>query len=205
VSGLIAESWIGIFAHPDDEWLAGWPVFQRIDVRLGVIFFVGDNRSMIHNSDKLWNPRLCKVLNGLNIELLGCLGCSPDFFRSPRSERSVWRDSIQNLISNVRTGDFADASIITHNPIGEYGHPDHIEVCKTVMDVHDYLPLLISDLCYEQTISLRTRRLFYNGISYGPFSLDKWRWLEARSAYRTSLHWTAWEWPGQNNARLYAI
>lgn len=205
MSSLPTDAWIGVFAHPDDEWLAGWPVFQRMDVRLGVIFFVGDNRPATSSSNKSWKSLLRDVLNGLNIQLLGCLGCAPDFFRSPRSERRVWRDSIQSLLANARTRDFTNAGLITHNPVGEYGHPDHIEVHRAVLDVCSHLPLLISDLCYEETISLRAQRLFYGGISHGPFTIDKHRWATARSAYRASLRWTAWEWPGQDTARLYEI
>lgn len=205
MTDLPAPAWIGVFAHPDDEWLAGWPLFQRLDIPLGVVFFVGDNRPGLATESEWWRPRLTEVLNELGIELLGCIGCAPDFFRSPRSDRAVWRTRLDALLEEARTDAFADAGLITHNPLGEYGHPDHLEVHRAVLETRDHHPLLISDLCYEGTISERQRRLFYSGSSYGPFTFDHHRWAAARRLYRESLRWTAREWPGQETARLYTL
>jgi len=101
MTNLPTDKWVGVFAHPDDEWLAGWPIFQRMDLRLGVIFFVGDNRLDGQTDHRSWRPRLTEVLNSLGIELLGCLECPPDFYRLPRSERSIWRDRLAAILERT--------------------------------------------------------------------------------------------------------
>jgi LmbE family N-acetylglucosaminyl deacetylase len=205
MSELPVCAWVGVFAHPDDEWLAGWPVFQRADLKLGAIFFVGDNRAGGQGDDGDWRPRLMQVLEGLGIDLLGCLECTPDFYRLPRSERGVWRDRLGRLLEESRAaGPFSGARVVTHNPMGEYGHPDHIEVHRAVLDVCDE-GVLVSDLAYEEPPSPHVRRIFFRGAEYGPYHLDRVRWAAARAAYASSLKWTAREWPSTDVARLYEL
>ncbi len=204
---LPTDKWIGVFAHPDDEWLAGWPIFQRADLMRGVIFFVGNNRPDRQDDDEeaTWKTGIVQVLDRLGVQLLGCLDCAPGFYRDPRSERRVWREQLTMILDKARSsGPFAGAGLVTHNPVGEYGHPDHIEVHRAVMDTCKS-PVLVSDICDENPISERVRRLFYRGARYGPYSIDHRRWVAARNAYRTSLKWTAREWPGQEIASLYEL
>ena len=204
---LSTDRWIGVFAHPDDEWLAGWPIFQRTDLTLGAIFFVGNNRTVTRtdNNGLPWKTGLVRVLDQLGVQLLGCLDCAPNFYRDPRSERRVWREQLTKIFDEVRSaGPFAGAGIVTHNPVGEYGHPDHIEVNRAVLDICD-VPVLVSDICDENPISERTRRLFYHSARYGPYHVDRNRWIAARTAYKTLLKWTAREWPGQETASLYEL
>lgn len=205
MTDLPSTAWIGVFAHPDDEWLAGWPLFQRTDLQLGVILFVGDNRPGPGAPSALSTKRLCMILDQFGIQLLGCLHCAPNFFREPRSARDVWRRRVERLLAEARTGPFANAGVITHNPVGEYGHPDHIEVHRSILDVCDDQPLVITDLCYDSKLSEGVRRVFYEGKSYGPFQVDRSRWAAARALYRSCLRWTAWEWPSQNSASLYRL
>ena len=205
MSDLPARAWVGVFAHPDDEWLAGWPVFQRVDLQLGAVFFVGDNRAGGEGNYAEWRPRLTRVLGSLGVQLLGCLDCSPDFYRLPRSERRIWRDRLADLLGESRaTGPFSQARIVTHNPMGEYGHPDHIEVHRAVLDVCDER-ILVSDLSYADPPSSHVKRIFFRGAGYGPYHLDRARWATARAAYSSSLKWTAREWPSTDVARLYEL
>lgn len=205
MSELSADAWIGVFAHPDDEWLAGWPIFQRTDLQLGAIFFVGDNRGGGQQAKADWRPRLAWVLESLGVQLLGCLECAPDFYQLPRSKRRVWRDRLGLLLSEARTtAPFSQARVVTHNPMGEYGHPDHIEVHRAVLDVSDER-IVVSDLSYQDPPSSLVRRIFFRGAGYGPYHLDRARWAAARAAYASSLKWTAWEWPSSELARLYEL
>jgi len=202
---LPADSWIGVFAHPDDEWLAGWPIFQHTDVRLGVVFFVGDNGPTPSLGSSHWEPNLRSILSDFNIELLGCLKCLPKFYQSPRQLRTLWRDKLEKILSSALSGEYAGSGVITHNPLGEYGHPDHIEVHRAVVDICDTTPLVITDLVYGQVFPRRINSLYYQGKSHGPYHLDKGCWDAARRAYQNSLHWTVWDVPQKSTARLYEL
>lgn len=159
------SAWVGIFAHPDDEWMAGWPVFQNPAVKKGVIFFVGNNCSGRGLGRSSWQPVLITLLKSLGVQYLGCLGYEPDFSRFPLKARLGMTHSLMKLLSKALTRDFEKAALITHNPSGEYGHPDHRLVFEIILDLSPVNESYITDLCIEGLLSEYHRRLYYQKAS----------------------------------------
>jgi hypothetical protein len=201
---LPAPTWIGIFAHPDDEWVAGWPVFQDPSVGKGVIFFVGDNRAIRDNQEHS-ESALRRILDSLDIEYLGSLNVPPDFYRLSRNARRRFSESLGNLLESVAIGSYSNASILTHNSAGEYRHPDHTTVLQTVLQVSPLQNVYITDLCFDGSISRMEKTLFYSRPVDGLHELQIERWQRAVQIYTEGYHWTGHQSPGQTVARLYKL
>jgi LmbE family N-acetylglucosaminyl deacetylase len=169
------------------------------------VFFVGDNRPEGAGDRWEWAPALRRVLEALDIRLLGCLGLSPDFYREGRDRRKHWRTELAATLEAALTGPFAEAALLTHNPVGEYGHPDHVAVLQTVLDIAPEQRTFITDLCYEEKCSPLLERLFYQGAAFGPFPFEPDSWDKAREAYESSYRWTARDSPGALQANLYEL
>ena len=155
---LQRTAWVGVFAHPDDEWVAGWPVFQDPGASRGVLFVVGDNRSTGTAPRAVWEPALRGVVESQGITYLGSLGLRPDFYRAARSERSLLPEALTRTLEATLTGEFADAALVTHNPGGEYGHPDHQCVFQAMLRAGGRRALHFTDLCYEAPMTQLERR-----------------------------------------------
>ena len=202
-STLPSHKWIGIFAHPDDEWVAGWPVFQDKYVKKGVIFFVGN--TLYGKSSTSCETALRRVLDTLEIEYLGTLKLNPDFYRMKRDMRRALSNELENLIHKVCSGSFLEAAILTHNPIGEYGHPDHITVFDTVLQFDYTNEIYITDLCLKGRISKAQRRIFYRAPLSSTYNLELEQWHKAASIYQKHYRWTGYSEMVQKAARLYKL
>jgi LmbE family N-acetylglucosaminyl deacetylase len=188
---LPADTWVGIFAHPDDEFVVGWPVFQDASVLKGAFYFVGENRPECVHERPVWEPALERVLESLGIAYLGSLGLKPDFYRMERNERRRIPAMLKGAMRDILAGPFAGAAIITHNPVGEYGHPDHLAVFDAVLDAAGpEQDIYVTDISFSGRISPWKRKLYYQSSPAGPFSLDKNRYREAVRQYEQLFHWT---------------
>lgn len=115
---------LGILAHPDDEIIFGWPVFQNRDIERHLLTISHNANTYGKRSmDALREVCLCE-----NINLIEWPGIDNMFYRLPdRYARFCLIDAVKK-IKNVFSKSLADVKpdfIFTHNPMGEYGHGDH--------------------------------------------------------------------------------
>lgn len=125
-----------IMAHPDDEIIFGWAIFQDKSIEKKLLICSSD----FYNKEREWckyrKNALFEICKELNIEV-SCLDYPSSFYRVatrrpphlPKNEygdsqspiRSLSNDIINNMLAMEKDCDY----VFTHNPYGEYGHLDH--------------------------------------------------------------------------------
>lgn len=199
---IYSKSWVGVYAHPDDEWVAGWPVFQSHGLLKGVVFFVGNNG---YCGDPTWEDKLSRLLLSFGIKYLGTLNLHPDFYMASRHEKAQISDKLTDLLLMKCVNEFSGAALITHNPVGEYGHPDHVQVLNTLLQGSSHNEIYITDLCYDVNLSGKQKDIFYNKPVTEVIELDIALWNLAVNRYKTDLKWTGKSLPGQTKVKLYSL
>lgn len=125
-----------VVAHPDDEVIFGWPVLQ--DPRVPVEILIASNHnaarpSLMRQGEvamTLWRKESVRVR---------CLPY-PAMFSEVRSTHGLCVD----LLAAIEAS--AAPTIYTHNPLGEYGHPDHKLVHEVCVQSNKKW-VLVSDMC----------------------------------------------------------
>jgi len=122
-------------AHPDDEVIFGWPLLKEV------------SSILICSNDKTHSERAgCqrgKALEDVG-RLLGIPVKSLDY--NSRFYQLLQIDGTLAQFQNlVQLGiDFKTDAVFTHNPVGEYGHMDHILVHLTLCRLR--MPMIFSDI-----------------------------------------------------------
>lgn len=137
---------LGIFCHPDDEVLAGWPIFQSNEYEKHLLILCDDvARKGIGRVGAL-----SEVCEYKNINLVEVLNEDNNFYALPTRraltilEHSVERinDAIGNAVDEVQP-DY----IFTHSVVGEYGHGSH-RLCFELVSQHPKVKhLIFTDMC----------------------------------------------------------
>ena len=88
------------------------------------------------------------------------------------------------------------ADVVTHNPWGEYGHEDHVQVFRAVEAVQKKLGFRIWVTCYvsDKAVILMQRHLYRLGPPSPPLGTDKALGDEMRRVYMEN---TCWTWPDE--------
>lgn len=187
---------LGIFCHPDDEILFGWPVFQSDEFEKHLMICCDD---IVRKGQRRFNA-LVEVCKQENIKLEAILAESNNFYSLPtRRAEYLLTDAVlkiesilEDIIEKIKP-DF----IFTHNPMGEYGHGSHrllFEIVSQFAAVHN---LLITDICEKSNhrshnvIPNITWDSFYefNSISTH-HKLDQAFYFRCREIYNKHNAWT---------------
>jgi hypothetical protein len=137
---LLGKKILMVFAHPDDEVVAGWPLFQLGGLHKSLLICSSD----LNNPERAWCKRRKFVTEQIcadrGIEFR-CLDYDSEFYRLETRKGSFSRCCAE-IEAAVRKFDF-DA-VFTHNPWGEYGHIDHMMVHHVVMSMG--VPVVMTDM-----------------------------------------------------------
>lgn len=168
-------------SHPDDEIIFGWPVMQ--DHFDGVKLIFGSATSEGAAAAKaLWEPKGVEVV------------CLPFAARFGNEEliAGFCRSALEAVNA---TG---CATVYTHNPYGEYGHPDH-KLLYEIACQSEAKWVIVSDMWVRRTfapwagISDRTKRTWRrNRLSSCRLDLD---WYETGKGHYQKHG--AWTWSGE--------
>lgn len=194
-----------VLAHPDDEVIFGWPILQDNKYEKEILICSSDENNpkrvaYVKRKNALFN--LCR---SLDIPCT-CLPYDSAFYLTPG--RSGGREELcKNIASRIISSECS--YIFTHNPVGEYGMPDHALVHSIVMNVSNK-PVLITDLFtktkswlyYDKISDLYKNTYYKNWVSN--HNLD-YPFYEKCQAFYQKLNVWSWAKPPLEKCNLYLI
>mgnify|MGYP002877121365 CR=1 FL=1 len=195
-----------VMAHPDDEIIFGWPIFQDESIEKKLLICSSDANNPTRQWCKDRKLALKKICDKHNVSLT-CLDYDSSFYKTqtrrptgiPRTPmgdsvapfRSMCKDIEQNIKILERDCDF----IFTHNPYGEYGHLDHILLFDLVLK-NSKKPILITDMnlpsnwARSYAPSKIMKKLFYNKEFKKDLNIDYNKYSFIKKEYEKVNSWT---------------
>ena len=204
-----------IMAHPDDEVIFGWPILQSDIYEPEIIFLSTDEI----NPERKWCSNRFeaakKICKEFNLIMPSGFPLGSEFYRlkTRNADRAIdlLSFNLNGLRKNIREMilEYKYDAIFSHNPIGEYGHLDHI--LAHILAMTFGLPVLMTDIFiptnwtpYNEMPS-RYRQTYFrdeNLVCTAKNDLDFYAKCEA--IYRQFKCWT-WNKPPVKECNLYRI
>jgi len=214
-----------IMAHPDDEIIFGWPIFQNKNIDKFYLCCSTDE----FNNQRQWcshrKQSLQKICN-INNTKLWTIPAPSEFYKlnsrrrkgEPKtvdgdktSDLRIFKAAISDHAKNIIIEQSIDY-VFTHNPYGEYGHLDHILIFDTVLKNIE-CPIIISDILLrtnwdDPVINKRIENIFYNHEIASNCKMNKDFYNSFKEIYEKDKVWT---WSRENqikdhdNCNLYLI
>ena len=212
------ENSIIVAAHPDDEILWFSSLLNKVDRVL--LCYLGE----LANPDygRFRQKALSKIANGQNLlkSKISCLevvalGASkPRSFISPKfcdygielinykghvdDYNGLYKENYFHLYDKLKVALAGYKNVITHNPWGEYGHVEHVQVYRVVKELQESngYNIWFSNYCSTRTISLT--KSIVSATDSVTLSTDVVTAKNIMDVYRESGCWTwqkNWRWP----------
>ena len=203
-----------VMAHPDDEVLWASSALGRAG-RVILAYEALPGRPDVTEGRRAALARFPRAVESLRLTETGAFGAAawPDPVETPeglevaagpgamrgfdpagyRARFAELRDRLRPALAGART-------VITHAPWGEYGHEDHVQLCRAVEALRDELGLALWVPGYvsARSAALMQRTLGRLGAPTPPMPTDRALAAELRGLYRATGCWT-WsddhEWP----------
>ena len=196
-----------VVAHPDDEILWFSSVIDFVD-KIIIIYNGTSNKEVLLGRNKIFNSKILPYqgkVKCLKIEEADVFNKSNWNFPKLTSYgvKLNSKKYIQNFdkIKEKLSEELLDyQNIITHNPWGEYGHEEHIQVFNAISKVSEKINFAVWVSSYFSEQSLKTMSLFKNFISKETyrFEINKDICEKVKSIYISNKAWTwseNYEWP----------
>ena len=209
----ICDKSILVVAHPDDEIL--WFSSILADVDHVVLCYLGelvnpafgDQRRQVLIDYPLQDKMSCLELvslglsrprNFLNpqfsqygIEFTDDEGVDEKFKEHYKENYRLLRSKLVTILSGYK-------NVFTHNPWGEYGHEEHVQVYRAVQELQKDMGynLLFSNYCSNRTVHLTS--LLVDTCEVGARATDRAIALKLLEVYERTNTWTwydNWAWP----------
>src|SRR6185437_8221613 len=205
------EKSIIVSAHPDDEvlWFSslldkvneivicfvnnesypGWNVGRRKSLAaypLKSLSILDIDQSKVFNGGDWNNP----VVTEYGIEIVN---------KTPPGQSEKYKKNYENLRQQLEQRLIGRLNVFTHNPWGEYGHEEHIQVYQVVKSLQDKIKF---NLWYSNYVSNKSFKLMVSHLNrfhfeYASFETDKALARDIRDIYKRNKCWTwydHWEW-----------
>ena len=204
-----------VVAHPDDEILWFSSVLSDVDhivlSYLGELVnpAFGDQRRQVLVDYPLQHKMSCLELVSLGlsrprnfldpqfsqygIEFTDDQGVDEKLKEQYRENYRLLRSKLSQILAGYR-------NVFTHNPWGEYGHEEHVQVYRVIQELQKEMgyDILFSNYCSTRTVHLAS--LIVNSYKVGTRAIDKTIALKILEVYERTNTWTwyeNWVWPAQ--------
>ncbi len=112
---------------------------------------------------------------------------------------SIYEANTERLVATLRPRLSADMNVFTHNPWGEYGHEEHVQVCRALQKLRREIGfrLWISNYCTDRALPLAQRYFRVSPAGYLRLPTDKAFAEKVADVYRRHDCWTwsnDWVW-----------
>tara|TARA_B100000519_G_scaffold83536_1_gene72330 strand:- start:21043 stop:21672 length:630 start_codon:yes stop_codon:yes gene_type:complete len=162
-----------VMAHPDDEIIWGWPVFQNSEIEKKVLICTSDFYNKDREFCKYRKEALFTICKKMEVEC-ECLDYPSSFYRqlgsrseiSGKDNTAPLRKACDHIIETIEDFGSDCDRIMTHNPYGEYGHMDHRLLFDIILK-NAQKDIIITDICLasnwskEDRVSGKTKSIFY--------------------------------------------
>ena len=210
-SGIFKNSII-VAAHPDDEILWFSSLLNEVDHVL--LCFLGEKVNPAFGQRR--KKALPKIQFGHKLSCLEIVSLgmtrprsflSPKFYQNgielknendePDKFNDPYKENFYKLRDKLAIKLAGYQNVITHNPWGEYGHIEHVQVYRVVKDLQESMDF---DIWYSNYCSTRTIKLInpmLNASESVKFSTNTEIAKAAMSVYKDSGCWTwfeDWDW-----------
>ena len=211
----ISKNSILVVAHPDDEIL--WFSSILADVNHVALCYLGelvnpsfgDQRRQVLADYPLQDKMSCLELvslglsrprNFLNpqfsqygIEFTDDQGVDEKFKEHYKENYHLLRSKMATILSGYQ-------NVFTHNPWGEYGHEEHVQVYRVIKELQKDMgyDILFSNYCSTRTVHLAG--LLVDTCEVGSRTTDRATALKILEVYERTNTWTwydNWTWPAQ--------
>jgi LmbE family N-acetylglucosaminyl deacetylase len=195
-----------VMAHPDDEVIFGWPILQDKEYNKTILVCSTDK----NNPERAWCSGRKNVLLQLCEEFkirCYCLDYNSEFYRYESRNGTLLKTCSEIAANVIRLN---PGTIFTHNPMGEYGHLDHMLVHNIVLqsvgsDTHLIFSniFLPSNWTYSYRLTNKQLSLFFKH-KLGKRTVDEEAYAYWQKKYEAENCWT-WSKPMIKDCSLYLI
>ena len=195
-----------IVAHPDDEILFFSSVIKKVEK---IIVCFGPTRNKIVNEGRKQLVESNTFKNFIFLQIKESSSVEPDHWEFPRrthfgmnvkKNEKEYRDNFDKIVGRLDDYITHNENIYTHNPWGEYGHEEHVQVFRAVEEIAEKKKCNIFVSGYVSDLSLNLAKLEVKNISNKPIFYDTPLELtkEYSEIYKQFNCWTwnnKYEWP----------
>lgn len=200
-----------VVAHPDDEILWFSSIIKNIE-KIIIVFNKCENKIVNIGRDKIFNLELLpykEKITNLKIEESGVFNKAN--WKIPKSTEYGIHVNSRKYIKNFSTINKklhnelkGYENVITHNPWGEYGHEEHVQVFKSIKKISYELNLNVWIPGYFSEQSYRMMSLYSKFVSkkLDRYKIDNEFCQKVKNIYSNNNAWT-WSnnylWPEYEN------
>jgi len=197
-----------VVSHPDDEIIFGWPILQNKNINKKILLISSD----IYNEKEFLNKNrlipIIKICEETNTELFS-LNYDNSFYRLEGWPKTLYKQLNYLISKKIKT--IKHDYIFTHNPYGEYGHPDHRFCFESVL-LYSEKPIIYTDIWSEnpdnwigESMSDKYKKLYFNdSLRIGEYNIDREFYKYCMQQYVINGTWT-WGYGPIEKCNLYMI
>lgn len=194
-----------VVAHPDDEILWFSSIVKRVDRVVICFSAVGGNEVLSEGREKALDSYPLSHVESLRVSEAGVfdyvdwrrpqltpygIALRPGERHSQREAAYIANyEALSERLSAILAG---CQNVITHNPWGEYGHAEHVQVYRAVRNVRERqgFDLWFSNYCSDKTFGLAASYISGFRSDYITLRTEKALAAEVRDLYYRNGCWT---------------